>query len=293
MAGVRAAARVTALLAGAALAMSFLGALHPAGDSLAVFRLPMAAFLALAALLAGPRWRAGGLALALAAQGPMLAIRLAPEAPPGIHVHYQKNLWARLATPEEVLDDIAASGAQTIALQEVSARNQEAILSPLRARYRAHAYCPFAGVGGVAVLSSWPALGPPVCEGGRGDGMVALQVDHPDGPLWLVSLHLHWPWPLGQPDQLDRMVPRLAALEGRILVSGDFNMVRWARPVPRIAAATDTRAVGRAPTSFFLTEAPALRLAIDHVLLPGSAEGTLERRAYLGSDHAGLVARWQ
>ncbi|MEO1676848.1 MAG: endonuclease/exonuclease/phosphatase family protein [Pseudomonadota bacterium] len=275
------------------LLASFLGALHPLGDSLAVFRLPLGLGLLIMSFgLPGPL-KPVALAVALASQLPMLAIRVAPQPSAGDYSHYQKNLWVDLRKSDGILTDIAAMAPDTISFQEVGDWNKDNILQPLAAQYRAHAFCGFGWVGGIAVLSRWPALEPPNCEEGRKYGMVALKVDHPDGPLWLVSIHLHWPYPDRQPEQLDRLLPRLSALDAPVLVGGDFNMVRWSHAVADIARATGTRAQGRAPITLHVPpEGVSAALAIDHVLVPSGRAGRLERRPRHGSDHYGLFLRW-
>ena len=288
-------------LAALALAASFAGMLHPAGDSLAVFRAPLAGVLALSALLAGgPGWGAAALVVGAAALAPQIAPRLARGAP-GPFVHYQQNLRYDLATPERVLADIAAAGPDTITLQEVSARNRETVLEPLRASHPHQAFCEAGAVGGVAVASRWPILEAPGCGavhygGGRGpegDGLAALRVDAPGGPLWVASVHLTWPWPEPQALQAATLVPRLAALGGDVLLAGDFNMVRWSHRLRALARAARARVAGHAPITFVRTRPPVpLWLAIDHVLVPEGARGRVEARPDTGSDHRALVLRW-
>jgi endonuclease/exonuclease/phosphatase (EEP) superfamily protein YafD len=107
-------------------------------------------------------------------------------------------------------------------------------------------------------------------------------------PVWIVSVHLHWPWPYGQQDHVAELLPVLAGLEGPAVVAGDFNMVRWAHSVRQIAAAA--RVVPAGPSNgTFLGFAPLLHLPIDHAFSP--AGGRLDLRPALGSDHLGLLAR--
>jgi endonuclease/exonuclease/phosphatase (EEP) superfamily protein YafD len=123
----------------------------------------------------------------------------------------------------------------------------------------------------------------------------------PDGPLWLVSLHLHWPFPYQQPDQVKWLLPILEALDDPVLIGGDFNMVPWSYTLKSVARATDTKLSGYAGGTFELsyvyqdndlaTWMPLL--PIDHILVPASGPAvSLERRPQLGSDHYGLLGEF-
>jgi endonuclease/exonuclease/phosphatase (EEP) superfamily protein YafD len=122
-------------------------------------------------------------------------------------------------------------------------------------------------------------------------GLAAMQVLVTDSqgqsPVWIVSVHLHWPWPHTQQDHVAVLLPVLAGLEGSVVMGGDFNMVRWAHSVRQMAVAA--RATPAGPSSgTYLGFAPLMRLPIDHVFSPGG--GRLELRPPLGSDHLGLLA---
>lgn len=279
----------------AALVAGFGGALHPAGDSLAVFRgvLSVAA-LAFAAALAALGFRQAAM---LGAAVPALALAsLAPDrigwpgaeaAPPGL-VLYQKNLWVGLADPALLVADIRASGADVVTLQEVHARNLP-VIEALADAFPTQVVCPRSRVGGVAVLARWPAVaGSAVCAEGR--GLVAVTLDAPGGEVTVASVHLHWPWPHGQPRQVECLEPVIAALPGPVVIGGDFNMVRWSSALRRIGAAARAAPVGRTRVTFPLGPGGLAGLSIDHVLAPGGA-GDARLRPLLGSDHRGIVAR--
>ncbi|RVV98579.1 endonuclease [Mesobaculum littorinae] len=279
---------------GLVLLAGYGGALHPAGDSLAVFRPELALLLlALSCLgaLAGAR-RSGlcGAALGLAAAaGPIWSMAM-PEPPAGAYALYQKNLLYRNATPGAVARDILSAAPDLVTLEELS-RGNARVLDLLSDAYPTRATCP--GVGGVAVLSRWPAIpGTLRCDGGlRAHGTVAVQVRSPEGPLWVVALHLHWPWPENQAAQVARMRPLLGGLDGPVVVAGDFNMVPWSHTLALISRATGTHRIGRVRRSFDFGLA-AVRLRIDHVLVPEGWTGRTVLRARAGSDHFGVLARF-
>jgi endonuclease/exonuclease/phosphatase (EEP) superfamily protein YafD len=273
-----------ALLLGA----SFMGGLHAAGDSLAVFRPQIGLLTVAVALGLGLAGRRVGFVLAALALGGVAPLwqgqAVAPSAP--LITHYQKNLSFRLTDPAPLIADIRAASPDTLSLQEVTATTR-AVLDALAEDYPTQIVCPFARVGAVALASRWSATGAaPVCLPGQ--GLVAMQLDGPRGPIWLVSVHLHWPWPHRQPQQRAHVLDALKALEGPVLLGGDFNMVPWSHAVAEL-----TRAAGgvlaRPVPSTYPRWGVLVPLPIDHVISPGG--GLVERRPLLGSDHHGLLVR--
>ncbi|WP_116081903.1 endonuclease/exonuclease/phosphatase family protein [Tropicimonas sp. IMCC34011] len=274
-------------LGGLALAGSFLGALHPAGDSLAVFRLWIAGALALWLLLGTSlglcRWT--WLILPAVAILPVLWAYSAPEGG-GERTIYQKNMLFRPKDLGPIEADIRSVGADIVMLQEVSDANQP-ILGALSDMLPSQTFCPGPSVGGVAVLSRWPKIeGTEVCA----SGVAAMRVRSPDGPLWIVSVHLSWPWPRAQAAQVRILEDRLRMLDGPVVMAGDFNMVRWSSAVRRLARASRTAPAGRARGSFRLVD--TVPIAIDNVLIPKGEHGASELRGLFGSDHKGLVVRY-
>ncbi|MBD3679456.1 MAG: endonuclease/exonuclease/phosphatase family protein [Rhodobacteraceae bacterium] len=280
------------LCAALAVALSYGGYFHPLGDSLAVFRPYFAAALVLGALVLWPlaaRWSALACAVVGAvALGPILTLGQGAAAGTGGMVIYQKNLNFRLPDIAPVARDIRASGADFVTLQEVSTKTRP-ILQGLAAEYPYGNYCDFAGVGGTAVLSRWPAV-PGSARCAR--GMTALQVQTPSGPLWLVSLHLHWPWPHSQAAQVNRLLPILARIgdDGPVMIGGDFNMVPWSNTLRQIGKATGSARPGPVISTRTLFKG-AVQLPIDHVMVPAGAGAEVSARPRFGSDHRGILAR--
>ena len=274
-----------------ALAGSFAGALHPVGDSLAVFRVPVAmGVVALSVLLSLSGHRRSGLiflSVAATLVIPAAMAGLAPSATPvaGV-VLYQKNLLYRIQDPALVIADIRITDPDVLTLQEVSGRGQM-VLEQVRDRLPSQIQCDSMRVGDVAIASRWPMV-PGTAQCPPAPGLAVMQVEGPQGPLWLVALHLRWPFPDGQAAQLRDILPFLETLEGPVLLGGDFNMVPWSHGLRQIARVTGSRKVGAAPSTFPRFH-PWVRLPIDHVFAPG--QGATELRPLLGSDHYGLVAR--
>jgi endonuclease/exonuclease/phosphatase (EEP) superfamily protein YafD len=269
----------------------YLGWLHPLGDSLAVGRiLAVGAVLVLgiAASMLGMRYAAfWSILFALLAGSPVFMATLLP-GPSGGLLLYQKNLRYDNAELAALESDIRQSGAAVLTLQEVSTANT-VLLTALSDSFPHQHVCPFGPAGGVAVVSSLPPVsGAVVCA----PGLAAMQVKVTDSqgetPVWVVSVHLYWPWPYGQADQVAELLPVLQGLEGPVVMGGDFNMVRWANSVRQMAAAAGLTPAGPS-NGTFLGFAPVLTLPIDHAFSP--AGGRLELRAGHGSDHLGLLAR--
>ena len=279
--------RLAAFATGSALLGGFLGALHPLGDSLAVFRVPLAVVFALAVIWTDwprpLRWPLAGLALLLLGWHAWQGLR--PQEA-GRLILYQQNLRFDRAESAEWLEAVRASGAEVVTLQEVSPANLP-LLDALRDLYPHQQHCPVAGFLGEAVLSRLPV------EAGSGwcsarDGVAGLRVQTWAGPVWVLSVHLEWPWPHGQARQVDALLPALGALEGPVVVGGDFNAVAWSHTVRRIGLAVGAARIGRHGSTFRLPKV-GFPVGIAHVL--GPAGGAVAVQPRLGSDHQGLLAR--
>ncbi|MCP5089199.1 MAG: endonuclease [Rhodobacteraceae bacterium] len=274
---------------------SFLGALHPVGDSIAVFRVQLAlatSFAGIAIWLISMRRSAGMISLMSVvwlASADLVHLPFTPPAGLDYKV-YQKNLSFRNPDLKPVELDILQIKPDFVTLQEVTEQHR-AILGALSDEYQSMHFCRFARVGGVAVASKWPLVdGSQTCA--EADGMAAMQVKTPAGPVWIVSLHLHWPFPHRQPQQIQRLLPRIQALNGDKVIGGDFNMVPWSDLMRRVQSSGRVERIGSALNSFprFGTW---IRLPIDHILIPEGQQGETELRPLLGSDHRGLIARFR
>ncbi|MFB2595155.1 endonuclease/exonuclease/phosphatase family protein [Paracoccus sp. p4-l81] len=270
-----------------ALLASFGGALHPLGDSLAVFRPVWAGLVVLAGLTLPGRLRWALVIAGLVGLGPILLSAFMPApAPQGpVLTVYQKNILFKNPTPADLIADIRASGADLVFLQESFGANRDlpdglSDLYPHRLRCAARVY------EGVLIMSRWPmsALN---CAGNQ--GMASARVETPLGPVTAAAVHLHWPWPYGQADQMAVMRPVMAALPGPVIIGGDFNSVAWSQTLAMAGQATGTERVRPVQPTFDL--AGVYPMAIDHVLVPQGWAAAAETRPKLGSDHRGLLVR--
>lgn len=286
---------VLALLALGVLGASHLGRLHPVGDSLAAFReilVPVALIGSLILLMQKRKVLAIGAVVlagwsAYTVLAPRFLFSAALDTP---YSMYQKNMLFRMPSVDPLRRDIENLKPDFISLQEVSKRNLP-ILAGIAKDYPSQVYCSFSTVGGVAVASKWPMVkGSKRCPN-RG-GMAAMQVETPGGPVWVVSLHLHWPYPKGQAAHVDDLLPHLQGLDGPVVLGGDFNMVPWSHTMARITAATGSRRIGATKYSF-----PIFRdiytLPLDHILVNANARpADTTKRPLLGSDHFGVFGRF-
>lgn len=280
------------LTAAALLAASHAGAVLPAADALAVGRpqLALATLAGAVALWLRGRRRTGAAAaaLALATGLPMAAPFLptrAPDEAPEFRL-YQKNLLLKAWPRRPLAEDIRASGAELVTLQEVGAHNRR-FMESLWQAYPTQITCDTGHLGAVAILSLWPAVpGTEAC----GDGYAMVRLDRGDAaPVWAVSVHLAWPWPAGpQAAQARRLAERVAALDGAVIVAGDFNMQPWGASVREVARAAEAVAARPARITYPAL-APLLPLSIDHVLLPRDWSSRTTVRPGGGSDHLGLL----
>lgn len=270
------------------LLASYLGALHPAGDSLAVFRLFIAAGLGLlGAVLVLLRDRRIGFAailaaaaasIQLAALGPGAAVPVPAETD---LVVYSKNLWSGRTDWDGLSGDIAAAGADVVLLQEVTARE----VGDLPALLPDHPYrhvCNFSGWSAMVVASRYP-LSEPGCTDHR--SLAHAVVAAPGGPVWVASIHQVWPYPHGQAALLPDILAAIEAAPTRRVIAGDFNMVPWGHSVRRIMGAAGARRISPVQATI---EVRGIGLPIDHVLTDGSGAARLRPR--FGSDHHGMVA---
>ena len=269
-----------------ALALGYTGGVLAAGDSLAIGRGPAAVVLAVLAglgLLVGlMRWIAlGALVVAVATGGPV-AMAYVWQGPPGTFTLYQKNMYYLNADFSGLEADIRAAAPLALTLQEVSPPNL-ALLDALQDILPHRLHCPDQGRGATVATALTPVPGGEVCA----PGLAALQVEREGTTLWIVSVHLYWPWPYRQADHTAALLPILEGLEGPVVMAGDFNMVRWGASVQSLAAAARVRPVG-ATAGTYLGFAPWLRLPIDHAFAPGG--GRVAYREGFGSDHLGLLA---
>lgn len=286
------------------LGFSLLAPWMPLADSVSHFRLHL--LLALGglivplALLNAPRLAsislAAGLGVALTLQpvlvNPIGTSSAQSPSAQGTSVRLlQFNMLFRNPSLTEAVAMIRRENPDVITLQEVSKRNR-AVIDALSEQYPHRIFCPFATVGGVAVLSRLPQGSGAAAGCATGAAWLTARIG--DRDITLASLHLSWPYPFRQKQHIDRLVSHFRSWQKPILLAGDFNAAAWSHAVARVRAATQTRVLGGLRFTYHrkLTRwGPWLGLPIDHVLIPGEVEAATGRLApAAGSDHRPVVA---
>lgn len=275
-----------------ALGGGLLGAYHPAGDSLAVFR-PYALAALVFALVGFALWRQRLLtyiSLGLLAYGgySLRAQLVSPPPVAGFSLMQLNILFENDA--RELADYARANAPDIITLQEVTTRAVPR-LAALRPEYPYQVICPFVAARGVAILSKFKFIGAQGEGCVEGAGLVSARIAIPAGEVTVVSLHLNWPWPYDQATQLAGVLPKLARLKGPVFIGGDFNMVAWSHAVAEVEAATDTRAIGGLRFTKTLLSG-LVQLPIDQVLAPANWPASATRGPRLGSDHNSVIAQF-
>ncbi|MBN9669302.1 endonuclease/exonuclease/phosphatase family protein [Roseibium aggregatum] len=293
---VRTAVLTSAIVLGAAILIGMTGRVFPPGDSLAVIR-PLAALLLVPAAIALWALKCRRAALfslivsAIAAASVASGFLRAEASSCGGQclTLYQKNLLSKAWPRYPLADDIILSSAQVVTLQEVSDHNRR-FMARLFDHYSFVLSCAFRPQQEVAILTSLTTVaGSEFCL--PGGGLAGVQVLLPDGRrIWIVSLHLEWPFPNRQFRQSSQVARRIGQLDGPVIVSGDFNMVPWGGSVRKIRSAAGNEILGRTRNSY-KWGSWLLPLPIDNVLVPEGTTGSVETRPFMGSDHLGLLAR--
>ncbi len=284
--GLRQAVFALVLLVAGGIAAGFFGEVHPAGDSLAAFRghfvLGVLGLGVLAILLRG--WVALGAAVIVsggAIVGSAAVLFPEEEAVREDLRLYSQNLRFTNRETAAVMQAIRDFDADIVVLQEVSSVTRP-VFDVLSYEYQVAEFCPFGGVGGVAVLSRLPLAGPVDCA--RGQGFLLVPIVTEVGPISFGSVHLPWPWPHRQPEQAAKVARLVERRAERMILAGDFNMAPWGHSVQSIAAASDTRVVPGLRLSF---QRPDIwpGLPLDHVLVPEGVDARSELLGLFGSDH--------
>lgn len=261
---------------------SFLGPLHRSLDTVSIIR-PVAGLLCLIGVVVARNiWFKLYLSSVSLLSFVTVLWFFIPQNHGGDLRIYSKNLWFANSQITSVVRDIEASGVDVVMLQEVSTRNM-VILSMLKGDFPYQHLCPFSNWSGIALASRHPFDGDPICSQWR--ALAAAPIRLSGERVWIVSMHLAWPWPFASGESEVAADTLLSELDGKVVIAGDFNTVPWSARANRISVATKTKIAG--PARFTLTYRH-VPLPIDFAMSPGG--GYLERRDFLGSDHAGIIA---
>lgn len=210
------------------------------------------------------------------------------------------NVEARNAEHERVLERIRESGADVVAVIELSPA-LDTKLGALADLYPHRVTVPAAGNFGIAVLSRRPLRETVVFDLGPSPAIETV-LETPEGAVRLYAIHTKPP--VGatlartRNGQLDSLAERIRASDGPLLVCGDFNLSPYSPWFDRFERASGTRSARRGQGLGISWPAtmPLLGTPIDHCFLRGPLVATqVERMAATGSDHypVRVTLSWQ
>lgn len=281
-----------------ALFFGFLGHVLPQGDSLAVFRPEFTLLVALGGVIGFflrrrliPAVAVVSVSVSLWSLWPHVDTNTVnlDEDDPGVYTLHQHNLLLSNQLIDRFVWQIRRSWPDVMTLQEVG-RHRKMLLDFFGSRYPNYQFCDYSyGSVGVMVRDIGPRLASGCAQKAE---MAWIQIMTEDGPVTFASIHLFWPWPMGQFGQRAILGPDLEALPRPVVLGGDFNNVPWSAIVDSLSDAADVDLLPGVTPSFSIGGIwPRLRL--DHVAIPPDAEGEAEVVARGGSDHNGIVARFR
>jgi len=296
------------------LVAGFFSAWHPAFDSLAHFRAHLAIATAISALpaLFLRYWKEAGASIFLGmaafatisngASLPSLGqVNAAFEPKTETSAVYRLlhlNLRFDNQTPEKVLSLIGRVQPDVVTLNEVSVDWTEH-LALITAAYPYRIICDAKSlVGAAAILSRRPfaAGGARACN--KEGSLATAEIDLGGRAITVAALHLKWPWPFEQPEQIESLTAPLSALGTTVLLAGDLNATPWSHAVARIAEAGGlTRVGGSAPTWLYRKLPKSLRpwigLPLDHIFRKGALEvHSVKTLGDVGSDHSPVLVEF-
>lgn len=292
-----------------AIGLGFFGALHPALDTFAHFRLHLGVCLLIAfCVLIFTRHKKIAITALLTS---MIALyhskdgttwsakRLPADGRQNVYSLLHLNLLWDHPNKTPVIDAILEQDPDLISLSEASsgwARH----LQKLNTRWPHLFVCPEDGPrGGVRIYSKWPmSLENDYC--GVYGTFGKTSVTTPSGAKIAVgSLHLRWPWPASGPRQLKALIPDLEKLETDALIAGDFNATTWSHTVTRFAEAGKLAIVPGIGSTWLFEEFPGniakyAGLPIDNVMHKGTVKVlSADRLPHVESDHFPILVRFQ
>lgn len=290
------------IVAAVATAIGFLAPLVPAFDLINNLRTGLATFTVL--LLAGAfvardrrllrptaalvLVQAGFLLLPIARAGEHDATRTPTLRLLTFNVHVGNNRF------DEIADYILSSGADVVALQELSCAASEQLIPKLKRHYP-HTFVSAGQCFGIALLAKRPMLatGQVVVAPRQRPLLVWARLDLGGAPLAVTAAHLIPPIaPNDQASQVTRLILHAGSLKGPQIVAGDFNLTPFSWSFARLNNAGLGHHVGYRTTWAPIWAADWLPplLTIDNVLTTRNVAATrLAVGPALGSDHRPVI----
>ena len=263
----------------AALIAGQFGAFHPAADSFSHLRLHLVVLaLPFLLLLLITRSWINGFLLAI-----VITVSIGSLGQLFGNLNHNNADAGRVAAYiEEMRPDV-------VTLQEAAVESPR-VTKRLKEAYPHQVICRYRGEVGIAVLSRTPFSG----TGCMNDYRLAWATVSKDGKNTTVaSLHLRWPYPLPQAEQIDALSGVWDQLDTPLAITGDFNAVPWSHAVQKVAAQSGTRVVPGLRRSFTWGDnwlGDLMALPIDHALIsPTLKVGGAALGPHVSSDHLPLI----
>ena len=227
--------------------------------------------------------------------------------------HMQFNLNFRNQEMDNVVEYIKKHPMDIITLQEVTSAHKQVLqklkfdgnklhltthypfVERKKGAYPYQLYCHFKRAKGVGILSKYP-INPEKFVCVEGEGLLWTEIQTPYKKINVASIHLRWPFPYQQQEQIEFLKPVLENIPKPTLIAGDFNDVAWSNAVEKVANASNTKVVNGLRWSIelekkFLPWLPSIELSIDHLLVSEELEvHRMKVEKDLGSDHLPVVS---
>ena len=291
----------------AGLSAGFLDFVHPVFDTASNFRLHFSGLLVLGAvllvfmsetLLAIMIFAFGIFGINQAWSG-IPQIISSSYTKPATHAYYKLfhfNMLFSNKRQKDVIDLIHKTEPDIISLLENSVL-WEKELARLDAKWPHTYHCPeWKNTGGIRIHSKFPLVeNTAYCHSYAAMGIISVKL--PAGKtMTLGSVHLRWPWPASGPRQASELKPRLEALSGNVLVSGDFNATPWTRTVRQFTNNGGLQIHANIGPTWMYEYLPSalakwVGFPIDHVMSHGDDiyVHKISRLDPIGSDHLPLL----
>ena len=205
----------------------------------------------------------------------------------------QLNLSFRNRSLKDVAAYIKRQRPDFITIQEATKRTGK-LFDQLKQKYKYLLLCEFSAVGGVAIISKHPMqLGDhKSCQ--SKEGLVWGRAAIKGHEVIVASLHLHWPYPFRQKQQLRRLSLQFKKFSNSVIIAGDFNAAPWSHTVQTVSKESKTTVIPGLRFTFekkFLSFLPVMTLPIDHILTSKDiTTKNISVGPHLGSDHFPVVA---
>ena len=176
----------------------------------------------------------------------------------------------------------------------LSVKKEYPFIERKKGAYPYQVYGAFRGVGGGAILSKYP-INKEKTVIIEGQGFLWAEIMVKNQPISVGTIHLFWPFPYSQQEQIKLLRPILENIPKPTLISGDFNAVSWSDAVNKVSTYSNTKVVDGMRWSIDLKSQlplfPFMKLSIDQLLLSDELSvKNIKVEKSLGSDHLPIVS---